>query len=355
MQAGANSRNKASVLLIEMLKFEGFDVSEAENGKVGFELAQQQHPDLILCDIMMPTMNGYEVLERVRQAEETRDAAFIFMTAKVSLQDIRYGMNLGAEDYLAKPVSREDLLQSISIQLNKRKLRKDDLAVAGNANEIAYSLLPHELLTPLNGILGMSSLLEATDSSIKTEDLQGIGRVIRQCGDKLDGTIQRFLVFFELQQNPQAPMFLLEPIDVRTVLFECVEKLGRRWQRRNDITVNVHHITLRANKRLLAYAMEQILDNALKFSGTGTPVKVNVNDGAHDLSFSVSDLGPGFSSTAKLLLEEILSPGYKLRQHGFGLGLQTTAIILKAIGGKMTVNTDNAGTTISCTLPHNAH
>ncbi len=107
--------------LREMLSLDGFRVLTAENGRAGLELAARELPDLILCDIMMPGMDGHEVLQRLRATSATKAVPFIFLTAKGTPPDIRAGMNLGADDYLPKPVSRNDLLKAVRMRLERAK------------------------------------------------------------------------------------------------------------------------------------------------------------------------------------------------------------------------------------------
>lgn len=103
--------------LREMLTLEGFAVLEAENGPEGLRLARANRPDLVLCDIMLPGMDGHEVLAHLRAHPETSALPFIFLTAKGDPPDIRAGMNLGADDYLPKPVARADLLNAVRTRL----------------------------------------------------------------------------------------------------------------------------------------------------------------------------------------------------------------------------------------------
>ena len=98
--------------LLKILKFEDFDVIEAKNGLIGIQLAQEQGPDLVLCDVMMPELDGYGVLAALRQAPATATIPFIFTTAKASKDDRRKGMNLGADDYLTKPFTTDELLEA---------------------------------------------------------------------------------------------------------------------------------------------------------------------------------------------------------------------------------------------------
>lgn len=107
--------------LREMLALDGFNVLVADEGRAGLEMARTQRPDLILCDIMLPGMDGYEVLAHLRRDSNTRALPFIFLTAKGTPPDIRAGMNLGADDYLPKPVSRADLLKAVRSRLERAK------------------------------------------------------------------------------------------------------------------------------------------------------------------------------------------------------------------------------------------
>ena len=113
-----------------ILEMEGFQVVTAENGRQGVETAKGTPPDLILCDVMMPELDGYGVLTALRENEVTATVPFIFLTAKGEKTDLRTGMNLGADDYLAKPVSSDDLLAAIRARFERQeahgaRLRKE--------------------------------------------------------------------------------------------------------------------------------------------------------------------------------------------------------------------------------------
>lgn len=102
-----------------MLQMEGYDVATAENGRAGLEAARKLKPDLILCDVMMPEMDGYGVVQALREDPSFASTPFIFLTAKSDRTDVRIGMNFGADDYLTKPVVRDDLLAAIEVRLQR--------------------------------------------------------------------------------------------------------------------------------------------------------------------------------------------------------------------------------------------
>jgi DNA-binding NarL/FixJ family response regulator len=100
-----------------MLELEGYQVGSAENGRAGLELVRQSPPDLVICDVMMPELDGYGVIQALRNDAETAMIPFIFLTAKGDKPDVRIGMNFGADDYLTKPVVRDDLLAAVQARL----------------------------------------------------------------------------------------------------------------------------------------------------------------------------------------------------------------------------------------------
>jgi DNA-binding NarL/FixJ family response regulator len=105
--------------LMTILKLEKFQPLGAEHGRAGLELVKREKPDLILCDVMMPELDGHGVLEALRKNGDTASIPFIFLTAKGEKADLRSGMNLGADDYLTKPVAKADLLHAISARLRR--------------------------------------------------------------------------------------------------------------------------------------------------------------------------------------------------------------------------------------------
>jgi DNA-binding response OmpR family regulator len=159
--------------IIEMLGFEGYEVRGAENGLLGVEAARDFHPDLIICDIMMPELDGYGVLEALQKDTVNATTPFIFLTARTDKGDVRAGMERGANDYLTKPFTANELIKAVQTQLEKYD-RIRTLA-GGKMDELRDNIilaLPHELRTPLTGILGFSDIL-ASDASRMAADKVG--------------------------------------------------------------------------------------------------------------------------------------------------------------------------------------
>lgn len=143
-------------LIAEMLMLEDFEVLQAGNGLEGIEIAQSQCPNLIICDVMMPVLDGYGVLTALQQDTSTASIPFIFLTARGTKQDIRHGMNLGADDYLIKPFTQDELLDAINIRLKKQanSLQQYRSELESKEEQLNY-LLYHDPLTQLPNQLSL--------------------------------------------------------------------------------------------------------------------------------------------------------------------------------------------------------
>ncbi|MEO6740613.1 MAG: response regulator transcription factor [Chthoniobacteraceae bacterium] len=115
--------------IVTILEMEGYAAVAAGNGHDGLALAHSEHPDLILCDVMMPGMDGHEVLRILRATNVTAGVPFVFLTAKGEKHEVRGGMNLGADDYLVKPVTRDDLVASLTARFTRKQQQRPDFSV----------------------------------------------------------------------------------------------------------------------------------------------------------------------------------------------------------------------------------
>ena len=119
----------------ELLELSNYNVLTAPNGKVGIETAKRELPNIIVCDIMMPELDGYGVLEALTKNEDTKHIPFIFLSAKTERKDVRKGMDLGADDYITKPFSEDELISAIESRLAKAAILKDTRDTYNNIND----------------------------------------------------------------------------------------------------------------------------------------------------------------------------------------------------------------------------
>lgn len=166
--------------LAEILDLAGYETFTAENGKIGVEIAEKVRPDLILCDVMMPVLDGYGTLSILHKKQETADIPFIFLTAKSEKGDFRYGMNLGADDYITKPFESNELLKVVEMRLAKsEKMRQ----VTGENSTLDFSLF-------INEAKGEEALKNLTiDRETRT--------FLKKSSIYTEGSVPRFLYYIE--------------------------------------------------------------------------------------------------------------------------------------------------------------
>src|SRR5436309_3810855 len=178
----------------------GHQVLEAENGAVGIELARKELPDLILCDVNMEKMDGYATLSSLRNEPATLSIPFILMTGLADNAGMRHGMELGADDYLPKPFTIDALYAAVEARLKKAQaLRQEAERKLADLRDNISLMLPHEMRTPLNGILAYGEILTAEAASLQPGEIAEMGQVIHQSGKRLERLIENFLIYAQLE------------------------------------------------------------------------------------------------------------------------------------------------------------
>lgn len=340
--------------LVELLSYENFTVIAAENGCLGIQLAQEQIPDLIICDVMMPQLDGYDVLKTLRQQLITATIPFIFLTAKCEKADVREGMELGADDYLTKPFTRGELLAAISSRLEKQiaikqqsQKKLDDLR-----SNITMSL-PHEMRTPLNGILGFSELLIKESDNLPRHEIREMAEGIYKSGERLHRLIKNFLLYAELEitvtdplriQQLQSHKTVFPTIGLKTVIVEKARKAEREADLQIDLQTSCY---LKICETRLCKIFEELIDNALKFSPPQTKIHVISTLDNKKLTVSFIDFGRGMSSTQIADLGAYRQFERKLyEQQGSGLGLIISKRMAELHGGELQIYSKSKEKTI---------
>lgn len=345
--------------ILELLDAEEFEALGAENGKIGIQLAAQTLPDLILCDVMMPEMDGHGVLTQLRQNPATATIPFIFLTALADKTDTRKGMQLGADDYLTKPCTPGELLTAIHIRLEKQALlqqqaqkKLDDLR-----QSITWSL-PHELRTPLNGILGFSQLLLHQSESLDPCDIREMAEQIYLSGQRLYRLVQNFLLYAELEliaNNTQRVEALRngQMSAVKSAIDPAATQQAKQADRQADLQLELEDSCVLISGNHLTKIIEELLDNAFKFSPAGTPVTVTGKADGNRYILSVSDRGRGMTAEQIADIGAYRQFERKLyEQQGSGLGLTIAKRLAELYGGQLAIQSaPQQETTVRVTLP----
>jgi two-component system, sensor histidine kinase and response regulator len=322
----------------DILTIENFEVFEASNGFEGIEAVSKEIPDLIISDISMPQLNGYEFLTELRSNAKTENIPFIFLSAKSDLSDIRRGMNLGADDYLIKPLSPDELINVVNKKLElKFKLEKKlkDL----KSQLIDY--MPHELITPLNGIFGLSDFLRE-NAEMSGNELYTIANGIYNSGEKLNHLINNYLLYSRLLAENITPqkrrkadnVFILS---THKIIAEILNKIDEN--RKNDLILLIEPVKINFSKNEFSEIFEELLFNALKFSTEGNILLIYSNIKNDKYILRIENYGVGISSEQIEHIGAFVQFNRKVNeQQGLGLGLEIVRLITELNGGKMVID-----------------
>lgn len=345
--------------MVELLLDEKFYVIEAENGEMGVKVALQERPDLILCDVMMPSLDGYGVLDKLRSHRETETIPFIFLTAKATKVDMRQGMELGADDYLTKPCSQEELLKAISTRLKKQaafqKSTQDKLEEL--RSNITLSL-PHELRTPLQGILGFAEIFISEAEEIEPSEIKEMGEYIKDSGERLYRLIQNFLLYAELELMAKKPeglkMIRSHQINnSKSLVTEVSRSKAIAANREADLQLDLQESTVNISETRLKKIVEELLENAFKFSAEGTPVRVESRNENNYLTLTICDRGRGIAPEDINKVGAYMQFDRKIHeQQGSGFGLIIAKRMAELHGGKLLLESiPGQETTVRVILP----
>lgn len=341
--------------LVEVLALEGYQVLGAENGLIGLDLARQHKPDLILCDIMMPELDGYGVLEALRNDSEIATIPFIFTTARSERVSMRQGMVLGADDYLIKPFMVTELLDSVKTQLRKRaELNEAAERHLASLRESIATALPHELRTPLNTIMGFSEMLKSEAQRIKPDQIYLWAEHINDASYRLYRLFENYLFYVQLQVQGSEKISRRsnEALEEFTFFVEThAQHIAHNHQRLDDLEVTLEPVKdIFIMEKDLAKIVQELTDNAFKFSKKGQHVIVKGKCDDKQYSLSIQDFGLGLTQEKAQKAGAYMQFERWLReQQGLGLGLAIVKHLAQAYGFEWKVDgEENVGTTVFC-------
>ena len=345
--------------LEDILLLENYDVVTAVDGEQGLDLARKVLPDLILCDVMMPKLSGFEVLSSLRQDPQLATIPFILLTAKADHAAVREGMTLGADDYLTKPFSLDDLLQAVNTRLTQQQQRQNETRT--QLDELRQHItrsLPHELLNPLNGILGTAELLTNFYDSLSKEEILESVFDIKSSGERLHRLVQNFLLMADLDLLAASPdrlaawqSRLAESIDLAGTLSSILAALGPKHPRIDDVIMVIAPLQINIAEPDFRKIVGELLDNAFKFSLPGTPIQLTAKDQEGSLHFTIQDQGRGMNPQEQQRIGAYTQfQRSRYEQQGSGLGLCLAKRLTELYGGELAIASEpGQGTTITIT------
>lgn len=346
--------------IAEILESEKYEVFKAENGKIGVEIAYKTQPDLILCDVMMPEMDGYEVLETLRKQVTTSTTPFVFLTAKNTREDLRRGMDLGADDYISKPFTIDELLLGIKTRLAKAEefKKKSEEKLRDLTNNLGQPITD-VFSEPLKAIIGFSKMIMTEYAMMEKPEIAEFMSLIYKAGTKLNKSVHKTMLYYSLES------LLYKKEDLGSLQNEncndpkdIIEKNARSLAMNMGRSEDLHLLTdmaapVNVPSVYLGYLIQEILENSFSYSPRGSNVKVVTGVDKNNFILTISDEGIGMSQANidKIGAYSQFNKEYN-KQEGLGLGLVIVKRILEIFNGQMTINSNpGVGTVLKVFLP----
>ncbi len=358
-------------VLHNYLASEGVEVLEAEDGRTALDLLEREAVDLVVLDVMMPGMSGFEVCRRIRERFEPQELPVLFLTAKSQASDLVAGFAAGGNDFLVKPAARSELLARLRTHLELRsthrqlrelvsertdQLRERQVLVGqlesknAELERFGYTI-SHDLKNPLFTIKGFLGLARQSLARNQTERLERDLGKIANAADKMQHLLEELLEYSRLGHLERP----LEPVDLGEVVEEALALLeGRVTAAGAHVRVAADLPTVLGNRPRLRELFQNLIDNAIKYVGDGgTPeVEITWRAAGDDLEIRVRDHGVGIEPRYHEKAFELFSRLDDAGIEGSGVGLASARRIVEIHGGRIWIESEgrSTGCAVACTL-----
>ncbi|MEE3718827.1 hybrid sensor histidine kinase/response regulator [Tumidithrix elongata RA019] len=346
-----------------------YQLHYASGGQQALSSLDIYNPDLILLDVMMPIISGIEVCQKIKAMPKWQAVPIVMVTALSSKSDLANCLDAGADDFISKPVNPAELrarvksmlrikkqfdkIQSLSqIQENTIDTLKNSLgALRGNL----ASNLSHELNTPLYGIIAPIELIKDYLQDMKISPALEMLDLVEQSACRIEILTKRLLVYFELEAF-LSKKHLVKPMRTKfssTAIETTLRSLAQSSNRSNDLVFSLEDAEIALSEQYLSTLLHELVDNALKFSSSGTSITVSSQIEGDMLKLSVRDLGRGMTEAQIAKIDAFIQFERKTyEQQGTGLGLTISKKIAELTGGQFWVESVyQQETTVHLTLP----
>jgi two-component system, sensor histidine kinase and response regulator len=339
-------------IVARLLKNEGYNIALAQDGKSAVNQAKANPPHLILLDIMMPEMDGFEVCKTLKLHDELKGIPIIFLTAKNQTADIIEGFNLGGVDYITKPFNQAELLSRVKTHLDLF-ISKREIVEMNENRDLIYAIIAHDIKSPFNKITQLLTLLKEGLISPDSHDFNELLAILDEQNGKTLDLINCLLEWSEtiktkvlqIQQNniyeliEYSRLFLKEPASNKSI--EVINNVPE------DTTATFEW-------KSLATVMRNLIGNSIKFTPENGTITINACENGNSIGISVSDTGIGIEKNKIdiLLKKNAYFTTYGTNnEKGSGLGLPIVKDFVRRNKGELLIESDPPrGTTITVVL-----
>ncbi|MDP6512415.1 MAG: hybrid sensor histidine kinase/response regulator [SAR202 cluster bacterium] len=354
-------------VLCEFLDGEGYTVSLAPNGEVALRIASRMVPDLVLLDVMMPGIDGFEVCRRLKADAKTAEVPIIFITAEDETHRVVMGFDVGGIDYIKKPFRDREVLARVRTHLNVDRLTRElsdkngeleranaQIQVVSDRKSQFVANLSHELRTPINAIIGFNRMvLRKEGEKLSDQHRQNLGKAL----DAANNMLEMINDLLDLSKIEAGKMEIsAQRVDVGTLVKSCCAEIEPLVHDGVSLRFQVDDRQWRvcSDRAKLRQLLINLLSNAAKFTGAGSiDVRASVDGGA--LRFVVADTGIGIPEEAlESIFDEFKQASTTATGKGTGLGLPITRATAQLLGGSVHVASQvGKGSTFTVTIPAN--
>ena len=352
----------SNVLLLKiLLANQKFQVCAANNGTTCIEMAKKEHPDLILLDVMMPDINGFDTAVVLKKDDETKEIPIIFLTALNTPQDLVHGFQVGASDFLTKPFNKEELVmrvtQQISLVAAKRIIEKQnqELRATLNNRDKMYSVIAHDLRSPMASIRMVLNLVVASASpeTVGPELYMLLDQANRE-SEEVHDLLDNLLKWTKSQTGRLT--VVKQELDLNDIIpgvVEIFEAIAATKHIKLDLQLVGGSMKVEADNDMLKTVVRNFLSNAIKFSPENSSIEIIMATEGDFAKVSVRDHGVGIAADR---LGSIFHKGETTYgtggEEGSGLGLQLCQDFARKNGGDCTVESvEGGGSTFSVLIP----
>ncbi|MFH0735479.1 MAG: hybrid sensor histidine kinase/response regulator [bacterium] len=341
-------------LLGNVLRQENYEIAVSTTGLQALKTVKEVNPDLILLDVMMPEMNGYEVCKILKNDVLTTDIPIIFLTAKTAAEEIVMGLSLGAVDYITKPFNNAELLMRVKTHI-ELKNSKEELKRINATKDKFFSIIAHDLKNPFITMLGFSSMLisdyyEFTDEE-RLDYLAEMEKVAKKSHQLLENLLQwSRSQTGRMEFNPKEK-------DITLIVFETITLLESQAKAKNITLVNnaAYNMIAYFDEDMITTVFRNLCSNAIKFTYEGGHVQVDYIDEGDFYQIIISDDGVGMDEKTMNALFKIEVQQTKTgtgNEIGTGLGLILCKEFVEKNNGKIWVTSHlGSGSSFHFTIP----
>lgn len=363
------SRPAAAILLVDdntnnlgvlyrYLDDEGFEVLVSQDGERALRLAHDQLPDLILLDIMLPGISGFEVCEALKSDDLTRDIPVIFISALTGVEDKVRGFAAGGVDYITKPFYQEEVLARINAHITIKRQR-EELDRLNATKDRLFSLIGHDLRGPFMGLLGALELLRDSSGELDEATTRELVSNLYASAERTYNLVENLLEWSRSQR--QAVQVNPRSLDVRELVQNSVQLfLAGARQKGVELKVTIpDQLQIYADRDTMASVIRNLVNNAIKFTGEGGTVLVSGAREDESVAITVEDTGTGIPPSEISHLFDFGRTSSRRGtggEQGTGLGLVLAKEHVTRNGGSLSVESEEGrGSRFSLTLPAAPH